>query len=94
MRACQLTETNVPQKEKEKKSLLHNWFKLFSLRLVQLQNLGYLDQNQYRHDIDTVVRSVSYSDWLILYYLAQSMDKKNFVALIKKIADDVSTFII
>jgi hypothetical protein len=66
---------------------------LYLIRLVQLQNLGYLDQNQYRHDIDTVVRSVSYSDWLILYYLAQSMDKKNFVALIKKMADDVSTFL-
>ena len=57
---------------------------------MQLQNLGYLDQNQFRKDIDLVVGNVSYSDWLILYYLAQCMDKNNFVALISKMAEDVS----
>jgi len=59
-------------------------------RLVQLQNLGYLDDSKFREDMEVVVHNVSYSDWMILYYLAQSMDKQNFAALVEKLADDVS----
>jgi hypothetical protein len=40
--------------------------------------------------MEVVVHNVSYSDWMILYYLAQSMDKQNFAALVEKLADDVS----
>jgi hypothetical protein len=58
-------------------------------RLVQLQNLGYLDDSKFREDMEVVVHNVSYSDWMILYYLAQSMDKKNFAVLVEKLADDV-----
>ncbi len=39
--------------------------------MVQLENLGYLDRNVKRADVHEVVQALSYSDWLILYYLAQ-----------------------
>ena len=59
--------------------------------MVQLQNLGYMEDGTTRANIDEVVGKVSYSDWLILYYLAQCMEKKNFVSLITRLADEVSS---
>jgi hypothetical protein len=41
------------------------------LRLVQLQHLGYGEHNQYRRDVEDVVNNASYSEWLLLYYMAQ-----------------------
>lgn len=61
-------------------------------RLVKLENLGYLDKTIPRADIDSVVGRLAYSDWLILYYLAQAMDKKNFAALISNLADNLPTY--
>lgn len=37
-----------------------------------------------RNDIQELTKDMSYADWLVLYSLAQSMDKKNFGALIHK----------
>lgn len=64
----------------------------FFLRLVKLENIGYLDSSILREDIDSVVNRLAYSDWLILYYLAQSMDKRNFGALISQLADDLPEY--
>jgi len=61
-------------------------------RLVKLENLGYLDKTLSREDIEKVVGKLAYPDWLILYYLAQSMDKKNFGALVSNLADDMPTY--
>jgi len=61
-------------------------------RLVKLENLGYLDRTIPRDDVERVVGKLEYADWLILYYLAQSMDKKNFGALISNLADDLPTY--
>ena len=44
-------------------------------RFVKLDSRGYLDSRIRRQDVDAVVSRLSYSDWLILYFLAQSMDK-------------------
>ena len=46
-----------------------------------------MEQSPWCNDLLQVIRNVSYSDWLIIYYLAQSMDKLNFVAFIKKMAE-------
>ncbi len=35
---------------------------------------------------------LSYADWLILYYLAQSMDKTNFGELLSKLDDDLPQY--
>lgn len=61
-------------------------------RMVKLENMGYLDQNVGREQAEAVVSTLSYSDWLILYYLAQSMDKTNFGALISQLADDLPEY--
>jgi len=39
--------------------------------------------------MEEVVQRLSYADWLILYYLAQAMDKSNFGSLINKLVDDL-----
>jgi len=56
-------------------------------RLVKLENLGHLDKDIQRADIDSVISRLAYPDWLILFYLAKCMDKKNFGNLISNLAD-------
>ena len=71
--------------------------------MLQLENYGYVDREivkdqskkktAYAHirrsDIEDVVQTLSYSDWLILFYLAQSMEKGNFGDLLARLAADV-----
>ena len=57
--------------------------------MVKLENLGHLDKTIHREDVDMVLSKLAYSDWLILYFLAQSMDKKNFGALVRNLAGEL-----
>ena len=68
-----------------------------------LENSGYVDRQivkdqskkktMYAHvrreDIKEVVSKLSYPDWLVLFYLAQSMDKGNFGELLARLASDI-----
>ena len=77
--------------------------KFYSYRLMKLENNGYLDRQlvkeqskkktAYSHirrsDIEDVVQKLSYSDWLVLFYLAQSMEKGNFGELLARLATDI-----
>lgn len=68
-----------------------------------LENRGYVDQQivkaqskkktAYSHvrseDIKQVVSKLSYADWLLLFYLAQSMEKGNFGELLARISSDI-----
>ena len=49
---------------------------------MKLDSRGYLDSRVRRQDVEAVVSRLSYSDWLILYFLAQSMDKVGIEMLI------------
>jgi len=66
----------------------------FRERMVQMENLGHVDHHGKvrKIDIEAVVSRLSYSDWLILYYLAQVMEKANFGALMAKLADDLPDY--
>jgi len=55
-------------------------------RLVILENLGIRPNHDQQLKIDKMVSETSHSDWLILYYLAQCMDKKNFYNFIVKMS--------
>jgi hypothetical protein len=64
---------------KKKKKIIYSFIKkIDDFRMVGLENLGYLDQKVRRSDIEAVVQRLSYSDWLILYYLAQVKSKTFF----------------
>jgi len=45
-----------------------------------------------RADIDKVVSKLTYSDWLVLYYLAQAMDKGHFGELLSKLASELPEY--
>jgi len=60
-------------------------------RMTFLANLGHLNKDVPRSAMEEVVQRLSYADWLILYYLAQAMDKSNFGSLISKLVDDLPT---
>ncbi len=60
-------------------------------RFVKLENSGYLDQKVHRADVEAVTSHLAYADWLILYYLAQSMNKENFGELLSKLSEDLPT---
>ena len=53
---------------------------------MKLEARQHINTDVSRETVEDVVRAMSYPDWLILYYLSMSMDKKNFGALIKKLA--------
>ena len=71
--------------------------------MLKLENAGYVDHKVvkdqskkktsyaivHRADIEEVVSKITFSDWLILYYLAQSMDKGNFGELLQKLSTDI-----
>ena len=56
---------------------------------MKLESRGFLGKNIDREEIQQVVGQMSYADWLILYYLAQAMDKKNFGDLLHAMACDM-----
>ena len=55
--------------------------------MITLESAGYLDQDVNKSHVQQVVKNLTYADWLIFYYLAQSMDKKNFRILIRQMAE-------
>jgi len=61
-------------------------------RFVKLETRGFLGRNVDREDVEKVVSQMSYSDFLIFYYLAQSMDKKNFGDLIRYMSNEDPLF--
>ncbi len=40
-----------------------------------------------KSQVEEVVSKLNYADWLVLYYLAAVMNKENFAALIKNLAE-------
>ena len=64
----------------------------FFVRFVKLETRGFLGRNVDREDVEKVVSQMSYSDFLIFYYLAQSMDKKNFGDLIRYMSNEDPLF--
>ena len=72
-------------------------------RILLLENSGFVDKqiikdqskrkSAYAHisrkDIEDVVSKLSYPDWLVLFYLSQSMEKGNFGELLTRIASDI-----
>ncbi len=63
---------------------------MFIHRFVKLEAMNYLDRSVRRQDVETVVSTLPYSDWLILYYLSQAMDKQNFGELMTRMAEDIT----
>jgi len=55
-------------------------------RFIKLESRGYLGTAVDRNDVHAVVQDLNYSDWLIFYFLAQSMDQRNFGQLVKHMA--------
>ena len=44
---------------------------LLTFRVTELENMGHLGRGVDRRHIQNMVEKLAYSDWLILYYLAQ-----------------------
>ncbi len=59
---------------------------------MKLEGRGYLDKNFIRSEIEPVMNKLSYADWLIVYYLAKSMDKANFGELMLKLNEELPLF--
>jgi len=59
-------------------------------KLVILEEYGFDYAHSQIQGVETVLGSMTYPDWLILYYLAQCMDKDNFNLLITKITERYS----
>ena len=57
-----------------------------------METRGYLGRNVNQQDVERVVSQMSYSDFLIFYFLAQAMDKKNFGDLIREMANEDPRF--
>ena len=74
--------------------------------MMKLENAGYVDHKVvkdrskkittyaevHKDDLESVVSKLTFSDWLILYYLAQSMDKGNFGELMTQLANEMEEF--
>eukprot|EP00092_Neocalanus_flemingeri_P013786 GFUD01014871.1.p1 GENE.GFUD01014871.1~~GFUD01014871.1.p1 ORF type:complete len:406 (+),score=119.28 GFUD01014871.1:84-1301(+) len=59
-------------------------------KLVILEEYGLRHTSSQRGGLERILSSMTYPDWLILYYLAQCMDKKNFNQLITKMCEKFS----
>lgn len=44
---------------------------ILAFRVTELENMGHLGRGVDRRHIQNMVEKLAYSDWLILYYLAQ-----------------------
>ncbi len=55
-------------------------------RFVKLEGLGHLSYSVKRDEVEKVLNQVTYTDWLILYYLAAALNRENFGALIANLA--------
>jgi len=59
-------------------------------KLVILEEYGLRHTPSQRGSMEKILASMTYPDWLILYYLAQCMDKQNFNQLITKMCERFS----
>ena len=80
-----------------------NKINLYIFRILLLENSGCVDKQIIKHqskrksayahisrkDIEDVVSKLSYPDWLVLFYLSQSMEKGNFGELLTRVASDI-----
>lgn len=57
-------------------------------RMIKISEFGLRSRRVAPGTLERVLDQLSYPDWLLLYYLAQSMDKANFARLINKMGDD------
>merc|ERR1719242_2734475 len=60
-------------------------------RLVVLEGLGFWANAGQAEQIALYLRGVPHADWLIIYYLAQSMDKANFYNFLVKMCGTEET---
>ena len=44
---------------------------VLTFRVTELENMGHIGRGVDRRQIQDMVEKLAYSDWLILYYLAQ-----------------------
>ena len=56
-------------------------------KLIKLEEFGFRMRPSPEHQrkIEQLLTDSTYSDWLIIYYLVQCMDKKNFAKLINQV---------
>ena len=59
-------------------------------KLVMLEEYGLRHTQSQRGGVEKILADMTYPDWLILYYLAQCMDKKNFNQLVTKMCERYS----
>ena len=55
-------------------------------RLVLLEGLGFRANANQSEQIASYLQGLEHGDWLIVYYLAQSMDKKNFCEFLQTVS--------
>ena len=55
-------------------------------RLVLLEGLGFRANANQSEQIAHYLQGMAHGDWLIVYYLAQSMDKANFYSFLVQVA--------
>jgi hypothetical protein len=66
------------------------WSAKMRFNLVKMEEFG-LREKQIEHEpLENVLSQLAYSDWLLLYYLAQCMDKGNFTKLLHRMGDNLS----
>ena len=64
-------------------------------RLVLLEGLGFRAYAPQSQPIALPLQGMAHGDWLIVYYLAQSMDKTNFYNfLVQVIMENMNTALI
>ena len=56
-------------------------------KLVMLEEFGFRHSRGQGGQVERVLAALTYPDWLILYYLAQCMEKKNFSLLVSKMCE-------
>jgi len=59
-------------------------------KLVALEEYGLRHTQSQQGGVERILANMTYPDWLILYYMAQCMDKKNFNQLITKMCERYS----
>lgn len=58
--------------------------------LVKFEEFGIRDKKIQPETLSSVLDHLAYSDWLLLYYLAQCMDKTSFAKLVSRMATFLS----
>ena len=65
-------------------------------KLIKLEEFGFRmrPSQEHKRKIEHLLEDSTYSDWLIIYYLVQCMDKKNFAKLINQVLDRLSRILL